>query len=375
MSYTKIYLLPRNAIGHVCQIQPYFSISSFIPPREQKINQRSVDLSEFYEDHCEDCDYREQYDEEDEEYYGECEGGEYVLKGGGCQKYNYADFKDNTVLKIKTLPYIFQVRMYFANGSVDLGSTYLLTYDPEAFEQGKLMAIPYCTGNVYSGSGNVCWGGTFNRIDENLVTPRLAHSMFWESTFNNDLIPSSDILPVWLKDLTASKLRRYTKDWEDYTKNVKGEVYISTDEKVEGIFFSNEPSVTRKFKKTMLYKHNSTGRNRRGVLGWLKRGEYRLSLRSTTSFNGLYVTVGEETFVWNSDANTIGKRVYVGPVPEVVIERPTEDQLLDKFMDEMARAGIQNATHTTPTTENKSVEVVEMVGPEESGLVIEMLSR
>lgn len=365
MSYTKVYLLPRNAIGYIFQLQPYFVISSFIPPREQNIRQNSVDLNDFYEYHCSDCEYRESYDEDLDEYIGECEGGEYQLKQGSCYRFDYEDFVNSKGLKIKTLPYIFQVRISFLTGIIHLPSSYLLTYDPVAFQNGELKVVPYTTGNVYSGSGNICWGNSFNRIDEDSYTPRLVHSMFWESVFNNDLVPNGDVLTVWLKNLTAEKIIQHTKTWEDYTRNVKGEVFIGTNEKVEGVFFSNEPSVTRKFKKSVLYKHREDGRNRRGVIGWLKKGDYRLTTKATVTFNGLYVEVGEDTFAWNSEANTIGKRVYIGIVPESpspsTLSR-LKEELLDRFIDEVTRGN------------NTLVEAEEDCVVNTSGLVMEMLN-
>lgn len=153
------------------------------------------------EDFIDEDRYQEDCDEEYNDWYDEfsCEGGADIVLDDCCRHYRVEDVTKEGTTWHTTVPHVYQYRVTYqpwASPEWEIKDRLFAIDDntEQTEETIQVKVAPYEVGNVFD-TGSVCWGE--NYLSENM---RHQYALFWNSTFNNDLVPSDHDIEDWLTD-------------------------------------------------------------------------------------------------------------------------------------------------------------------------------
>lgn len=174
---------------------------------EEAVTQAQGEISEedFIDEDSYQSDLGREYSDWFDDYF--CSGGPDMIHDHACRHYTLEEVSSSGTTWHKTIPHVYQYSVTFLNYETEAHKKwevrdYLFAID-DSTEQTerdiKIQIAPYEVGNVFD-TGSICWGN--NSLTHNM---RYQYALFWNSTFNNDLVPSEYDIADWLSEFHLYK--------------------------------------------------------------------------------------------------------------------------------------------------------------------------
>ncbi len=169
---------------------------------------------------CGDCEFNEN-----------CARGVDVLASGGCLKHDLKIFQKETDVDVRLFPQLWTQKVSLSDDKIQpLHEYHNFFADREHQTEEEIPLHRYICPNVHP-DGAICWGANSSTLRELNPDLRTAYNFFWNSGFNNDLMPA-DVLQD-----QAARLPSVRAENTVSRKYVKGKQIIRSDRRVLGLAF------------------------------------------------------------------------------------------------------------------------------------------